>query len=282
MPNNIYVLSGITMPRADKDSAKVPILSAVLALCVGSTFAVTSNDVVYLLNRQGFTFEPEAVRMNLMRYAKHGILSRRRQERGDINSPVFLYGPSERTASALHHQRNAQEESTKIARLRVDLNAAISAIGGVKSQMQPLLDMPSRVQGLESQVTWLRAILLQLYQSQTKLSQTSSQTGLRAPKVGDISYLRTDEPIIKEGKVVADDLGMPSYKTSISPVRWDGRKWVPFSGGEHSEPRPQDLLRPEDWKAIDDLARLSSSSSGDAKTEAEGDRKRNKKKRSGQ
>lgn len=82
------------MPRRIRNSTKVPILSVLLAIC-GSSRQATVPEVEGRLRSAGHELSHAAVSMALMRYAKHGLISRTREGRW------FQYRPNRRTRPGL-------------------------------------------------------------------------------------------------------------------------------------------------------------------------------------
>ena len=67
---------------------------------------LSSSDVVMYLENKGIFAKPAAVRTNLVRYSRHGLLSRE----WDVESRRYLYGPNHRTRKVIAYFEKDEDD----------------------------------------------------------------------------------------------------------------------------------------------------------------------------
>jgi len=244
------------MAQRQRNSAKKPILNAIVVISQSGAFSVTSQDVLSFLEREGIQSRPEAVRMALMRYAKQGVISRQKDKDAPPYSPAYRYLPNERTYRTLGFLSSGRREGAKtvnggmdeiLERLR-----RLATLEGSESLNDFLayLKEESEADKLFSVfvVTWL---LNRLWQTDNELSLFKIFTLIMSPMKNNPSdaaqtsvadFIRFPvtyrEPIYINGKRVTFPDGRKAYKYTYTNVSWVGGKLVlsrPPSNAEEAE-----------------------------------------------
>jgi hypothetical protein len=243
------------MAQRRRNSAKWPILNAIVVTSQSGAFSVTSQDVLSFLEREGIQFRPEAVRMALMRYAKHGIISRQKDKNAPPYSPAYRYLPNERTYRTLGFLSSGRREGAKTVNGGMDeILERLPRLATLEGS--GLIDFLAYLKG-ESEddklfnVFVVRWLLNRLWQTENELQFFKIFTLIMSPmknnpsNTGQISHadfirfpVTYREPIYLNGRRVTFPDGRKAYKYTYTNVSWVGGKLVfscPPSNAEEAE-----------------------------------------------
>ncbi len=126
-----------------KNSAKEQILEVVVRIC-GLVGSVDAESVAYELSRSGSNLQRTTVKVQLMRYAKHGILRRAWDGRR------YQYGVNSRTVSTLRNVKGGIDLEMKVHLEMLEIQNLIRA--GDYSQEK--LTQHARTLGLLSEIDY--------------------------------------------------------------------------------------------------------------------------------
>jgi hypothetical protein len=244
------------MAQGRRNSAKWPILNAIVVISHSGAFPATSQDVLGFLEGEGIHSRPEAVRMALMRYAKSGIISREKDEDAPPYSPAYRYWPNARTYSTLGFLRSVKREGAKAVKGGtdgiLDRLSRLATLEGSDSLDEFLAYLKEETQANRLfnvfVVGWL---LNKLWQTQNELrrfqiftltmssmknnprdaAQTSDADSTRFP----VTYR---EPMYFNGERVTFPDGRKAYRYTSTNASWVGGELVfsrPPSNAEEAE-----------------------------------------------
>ncbi len=221
------------MARPPKNSAKLPILRALLHTSGPLVTPVTSRDVIAFLETAGAGLDPRAVRMNLKRYAERGLIARSRIDDAQLHEPLYLYQPNKRTRSTIDFLANRRGDLT-------DSELALLSFGA------GMMEARQDLQHEKSQKPFYQ--YLWLMNNAMLPGGVGQASWPRAPNENPSSEVIFREPMYRNGEKVTYQDGRPAYRITKTYATWRGGRSVPFT--QPSNPDEAEIWNGVEWEPL--------------------------------
>ncbi|MDG6921185.1 MAG: hypothetical protein JRN59_06625 [Nitrososphaerota archaeon] len=226
------------MARPPKNSAKLPILLALLHTSGPLVIPVTSRDVIAFLETVGAGLNPRAVRMNLKRYAERGVVSRSRIEDAQLHEPLYLYQPNDRTRGTvafLASQSGGLTDSELALLLHEEeMNAMREDLKHQKDETRFYQDALMMYWSMKNNAAMAGGA-----------SQASWAQGATENRSFRVEFR---EPMYRDGRKVTYQDGRPAYRKTVTYATWGVDGLVLFT--QPSNPDEAEIWNGVEWEPL--------------------------------